>query len=109
MSVQEIHDITKIDKWFLWKIQGIIEKEKGLGDKGCLLYPPRSFKMVDTSAGEFSAETPYFYSSAGGDNEAEEYLAERSAKRRYWFLAPAQSALVRELNLTTRASNASAR
>ena len=81
LSVQEIHDITKIDKWFLWKIQGIIEKEKGLGDKGGLLYPPRSFKMVDTCAGEFSAETPYFYSSAGGDNEAEEYLAERERKK----------------------------
>ena len=41
-----------------------------------LLYPPRSFKMVDTCAGEFDAETPYFYSTTGGDNEAEAFLQE---------------------------------
>ena len=49
-----------------------------------LLYPPVSFKMVDTCAGEFAAETPYFYSTSIepngtiGENEAEMYLAERS-------------------------------
>ncbi len=42
-----------------------------------MLYPPRSFKMVDTCAGEFDAETPYFYSTTNGDNEAEQFLAER--------------------------------
>ena len=41
-----------------------------------LLYPPRSFKMVDTCAGEFDAETPYFYSTTGGENEAEAFLQE---------------------------------
>jgi carbamoyl-phosphate synthase large subunit len=34
--------------------------------------------MVDTCAGEFAAETPYFYSTTNGDNEAAAYLAERS-------------------------------
>ena len=43
-----------------------------------LLYPPVSFKMVDTCAGEFAAETPYFYSTTNGDNEAAMYLEERS-------------------------------
>ena len=44
-----------------------------------MLYPPRSFKMVDTCAGEFDAETPYFYSTTGGENEAELFLKEKRA------------------------------
>ena len=39
-----------------------------------MLYPPRSFKMVDTCAGEFDAETPYFYSVADGENEAASFI-----------------------------------
>ena len=51
-------------------------------DSSTLLYPPASFKMVDTCAGEFAAETPYFYSTSCepdgsiGENEAEAYLEE---------------------------------
>ena len=80
LTVDQIHDITKIDKFFLWKIEGIAEKDcrvKPDNDKA-LLYPPVSFKMVDTCAGEFAAETPYFYSTTNGNNEAKAYLAERS-------------------------------
>lgn len=73
LSVEEIHDITKIDKWFLWKLENICSMEK---EKGALLYPPTSFKMVDTCAGEFDAETPYFYSTSSGENEAEKFLKE---------------------------------
>ena len=113
LSVEEIHEITKIDRWFLWKLEGICEMEAGgvTGGKPALLvipvrggseqrsasegvfaldsvessfkrtspallYPPRSFKMVDTCAGEFAAETPYFYSTTGGINEAEMFLEE---------------------------------
>ena len=112
LSVEQIHDITKIDRWFLWKVENIIKMETAgvLGGKsaklmnhlgegevenraaGCnggetspastLLYPPASFKMVDTCAGEFAAETPYFYSTSCepdgsiGENEAEAYLEE---------------------------------
>ena len=42
------------------------------------------YKMVDTCAAEFAAETPYFYSTSIepngtiGENEAAMYLAERS-------------------------------
>ena len=43
-----------------------------------MFYPPRSFKMVDTCAGEFDAETPYFYSTTNGDNEAEAFLQENN-------------------------------
>ena len=35
------------------------------------------YKMVDTCAGEFSAETPYFYASYDSENEAEAFLQER--------------------------------
>ena len=74
LSVEEIHEITKIDKWFLWKLENIIKMEKA---DGSLIYKPQSFKMVDTCAGEFDAETPYFYSTSSGENEAEKFLLER--------------------------------
>ena len=127
LSVEEIHEITKIDEWFLWKLEKICEMENerdsrvrhgndtssasmsspesALSSSDCALsspesaspssacalslsdctlslsgltrqslFPPRSFKMVDTCAGEFDAETPYFYSTTGGENEAEEFL-----------------------------------
>jgi carbamoyl-phosphate synthase large subunit len=35
-----------------------------------------SYKMVDTCAGEFTAETPYFYSTRDAENEALEFLEE---------------------------------
>ena len=38
-----------------------------------------AFKMVDTCAAEFSANTPYFYSTYDGDNEAAEFIAEKEA------------------------------
>ena len=80
MTVDEIHEITKIDEWFLNKLVNIVENDFALAKSNpCannLLYPPRSFKMVDTCAGEFDAETPYFYSTTSGDNEAEQYLKE---------------------------------
>ena len=77
MGVEEIHALTKIDRWFLWKLENICAMERAAG--GAMLFPPRSFKMVDTCAGEFNAETPYFYSTAGGENEAELFLKERAA------------------------------
>lgn len=76
MTVEEIHNVTKIDEWFLWKLQNIANAEKAnemLGKKE-MLYPPRSFKMVDTCAGEFDAETPYFYSVVDGENEATSFI-----------------------------------
>ena len=73
LTVEEIHNITKIDEWFLWKLEKICHAELV---SASMLYPPRSFKMVDTCAGEFDAETPYFYSTTGGINEAELFLKE---------------------------------
>ena len=81
MTVDQIHEITKIDEWFLWKLEKICDAESAVpealeGSPKDLLFPPKSFKMVDTCAGEFDAETPYFYSTTSGDNEAEKYLEE---------------------------------
>ena len=69
MTVEDVHEITQIDRWFLWKIEKIARQG--------LKFEPKSFKMVDTCAGEFNAETPYFYSTTGGENEAEFFLKER--------------------------------
>ena len=68
LTVEDVHEITQIDRWFLWKIERIAREN--------LHFEPKSFKMVDTCAGEFAAETPYFYSTCDGENEAETYLKE---------------------------------
>ena len=86
LTPEQIHEITKIDMFFLQKIQKIAKTEQELHDSSSadkpqeLLYKPVSFKMVDTCAGEFSAETPYFYSTASGENEAKNYLNEIHSK-----------------------------
>ncbi len=98
-----IHEITKIDMWFLHKIanlaayentiqnsfdESLYRKGKLLGytdealnrlsGNKCKWHMPLSYKMVDTCAAEFSAETPYFYSCFGGECEAE--MLERSGR-----------------------------
>ena len=80
LSVKEIHEITKIDEWFLWKLENIA-KDDAKGEnaeiyKNGMLPAPTSFKMVDTCAGEFNAETPYFYACYDKENEAELFLKE---------------------------------
>ena len=104
-----IYDITKIDWWFLDKMQHLADLEKGLaqcnGQLSLEQYKTAKkygfqdktirrlaqvdtlpvenyragFKMVDTCAAEFSANTPYFYSTYDGDNEAAEFIAEKEA------------------------------
>jgi len=73
-TIDEIHLITKIDRWFLYGIKNIAEKKvepKGL-----------SYKMVDTCGGEFEAKTPYFYSIENSvENEALPFI-ENSKKER---------------------------
>lgn len=86
MTVQEIHEVTKIDEWFLYKLANIATMEKEAVAKSApsvhapMLYAPASFKMVDTCAGEFNAESPYFYSTTGGENEAEKFLEDLQKK-----------------------------
>ncbi|MBQ6927192.1 MAG: carbamoyl-phosphate synthase large subunit [Oscillospiraceae bacterium] len=104
ISVDQIFDITKIDRWFLWKLQSLAAFEQRIVSEGLtdadyreakrLGYPdealkrlcgPESvsgmemhYKMVDTCGAEFDAETPYFYSSF--DAECESRLFPRSGK-----------------------------
>mgnify|MGYP000476979070 CR=1 FL=1 len=105
-----IYDITKIDWWFLDKMQHLADLEKGLAQCNGVLSLEQyktakkygfqdktirrlaqvdtlpvenyraGFKMVDTCAAEFSANTPYFYSTYDGDNEAAEFIAEKEAE-----------------------------
>ena len=102
-----IHDITKIDIWFIDKLMILVEMENALKKAGKNLdaellkeakrieFPDNviarltgltedeikkmrhdnniraAFKMVDTCAAEFAAETPYYYSCFESENEAE--------------------------------------
>ncbi len=103
VTVDEIHAITKIDKWFIAKLQKLADYEaeiaNGLTEENYLKgkklgYPDAAikrlsgaeslpechsvFKMVDTCGAEFAAETPYFYSSF--DSECESRAFPRSGK-----------------------------
>lgn len=62
ISVDELHLITKVDRWFLYRLVNITQKTD--------LSKPIVYKMVDTCGGEFAAKTPYFYSvQNGAENE----------------------------------------
>ena len=100
ISVDTIFNVTKIDRWFLYKLMNLVETDRRLGKEKLtdelylkakkLGYPDAvierlskqkiqnrryaSYKMVDTCAAEFSAETPYFYSTYDEENEAEEFI-----------------------------------
>ena len=52
-----------------------------LAAKGKLAHIPATYKMVDTCAGEFNAETPYFYGGYDRENEAAQFLEERKNKK----------------------------
>ena len=108
ISYDEIHEITKIDIWFIDKIAILVEMEQALREtytkkkpftKELLKEAKRiefpdnviarltcktereihdlrheygivaAYKMVDTCAAEFAAETPYYYSVFGSENE----------------------------------------
>jgi carbamoyl-phosphate synthase large subunit len=104
ISYDHIHDITKIDKWFIDKLAIIVEMENALKTQPLtaellkeakrIEFPDTvisrltgksadeikqmrydnnivaAYKMVDTCAAEFEAETPYYYSVYGGEDEA---------------------------------------
>ena len=99
VSVDEIHGITKIDRWFLNKIKNLADFENHLKTDGYTdadYLPAKklgytdaaikrltgvkelpgmdfSYKMVDTCGAEFDAETPYFYSTADRVCEARQF------------------------------------
>ncbi|MGH2878399.1 MAG: carbamoyl-phosphate synthase large subunit [Solirubrobacteraceae bacterium] len=55
-SIEQIHERTDIDPWFLRELQILAE------DPQAPFRGERSFKSVDTCAAEFPARTPYYYS-----------------------------------------------
>jgi carbamoyl-phosphate synthase large subunit len=55
-SLDQIHERTDIDPWFLHELQILAE------DPLAPFRGERSFKSVDTCAAEFPARTPYYYS-----------------------------------------------
>ena len=105
ISVDKLHEITMIDNWFLNKLKNLVDLEKWLADgeltkekyltaknygyldstiermsgQKCPMKKTAVFKMVDTCAGEFQAETPYFYSTFDEENEAKQFI-ERTDK-----------------------------
>jgi carbamoyl-phosphate synthase large subunit len=56
VSVTRVHERTLIDPWFLRELQALAL------DPQAPFAGERSFRAVDTCAGEFPARTPYYYS-----------------------------------------------
>ncbi len=109
ITPEEIHAITQVDLWFLYKMQHIASvqraletrtlddalyrqaKEVGFTDGAItrisgqkIAHPLRAaYKMVDTCAAEFAAQTPYFYATFDEENEAAAFIAQNgSGKKR---------------------------
>jgi carbamoyl-phosphate synthase large subunit len=57
VTVEDIHDRTKIDPWFLRELSALAQEGDGSEGK------ERIYNSVDTCAAEFEARTPYYYSS----------------------------------------------
>jgi len=100
-SIEEIHNLTKIDPWFLRQIQMLAQveienenvdqlrswKRDGFSDSQIARKLDKSeseireerkklnilptYKVVDTCAAEFTAQTPYCYSTYAEENEIE--------------------------------------
>ncbi|MDE6658321.1 MAG: carbamoyl-phosphate synthase large subunit, partial [Oscillospiraceae bacterium] len=108
VSVAQIHEITLIDEWFLEKLKNLVELEEWLADgelteekyltakkygyldstierfsgQKCPLHRNAVYKMVDTCAGEFKAETPYFYATYDDENEAEQFIQSKNSGKK---------------------------
>ncbi len=98
MTIDEVFELTKIDRWFLHNIQQIVAetarlasldlrkaKKLGFSDRQLAIAHKTSedairdrrktasvvptYRLVDTCAAEFEAFTPYYYSTYGDENE----------------------------------------
>lgn len=100
ISVDRIFQITKIDRFFINKLKNLADFETAIAGKALdheqylegkrLGYTDKAlerisgnkvpehrnavYKMVDTCAAEFDAETPYFYSSYADEDEAYRHI-----------------------------------
>lgn len=105
MSIEEVHDVTTIDVWFLKKFMHIIEMEHALAKADAIdadLYLRAKkmgfldktieelsqkdisavkrlpvYKTVDTCAAEFEAETPYYYSTFDDESEVKPFSGKK--------------------------------
>ncbi|MDR0919157.1 MAG: carbamoyl-phosphate synthase large subunit, partial [Oscillospiraceae bacterium] len=110
ITPQQIHDLTKIDIWFLEKLSNLVKLEEWLKtdeltqekydiakkygyldntiskisgqNLSNIKRRLATFKMVDTCAGEFKAETPYFYSDFDEENEAKQFIEAKNTGKR---------------------------
>ena len=108
ITVEQIHEVTLIDEWFLEKLKNIIAVENELKNSELtddLYYRAKKmgflnrtieaitgkkceknllpvYKMVDTCAAEFEAQTPYFYSTFDKENEAEEFIENNKSDKK---------------------------
>jgi carbamoyl-phosphate synthase large subunit len=109
-TIDEVYDLTKIDKWFLHNVAEIVAETRSLKTKDLLRAKKLGFsdrqltvakgsteseirakrqssgvlptyRLVDTCAAEFEAYTPYYYSTYGDENERRD-----SAKRKVIIL-----------------------
>jgi len=109
-SIDDVYELTKIDRWFLRNVSQIVEETRCLKTKGLLhakklgfsdrqlavahgvteseirakrksLNTLPTYRLVDTCAAEFEAYTPYYYSTYGDENERRE-----STKRKIMIL-----------------------
>jgi carbamoyl-phosphate synthase large subunit len=100
-SIDEVYDLTKIDRWFLRNIAEVVAetgclktktflraKKFGFSDRQLAVARRASenairserktqgvaptYRLVDTCAAEFEAYTPYYYSTYGDENERRE-------------------------------------
>ncbi|HET9800196.1 MAG TPA: carbamoyl-phosphate synthase large subunit, partial [Chthoniobacterales bacterium] len=109
-SLDEVFDLTKIDRWFLRNLAEIVAESKclktktllrskklGISDRQLAMADGAdeikvrakriaekvtpTYRLVDTCAAEFEAYTPYYYSTYGDENERRE-----SGKRKVMIL-----------------------
>ena len=108
MSIEEIHNITKITEWFLEKLKNLADFEKSIeggnlteekyyigknygytdaalkrlsGVKELPAHKDCVYKIVDTCSSNFNTAAPYFYSKYDGECEARP-LADASEKEK---------------------------
>ena len=110
MSIDEVFELTKIDRWFLRNLAEIVAEQRSLNSKDFhrakkfgfsdrqlavanSISPAEvrakrqslgvlpTYRLVDTCAAEFEAYTPYYYSTYGDENERRE-----STKRKIMIL-----------------------
>ncbi len=107
VTCEQIHAITRIDLWFLYKLLHLVQIEKQLSTQPLteetyreakkLGYPdtvirrltqqeipyhiPATFKMVDTCGAEFDAQTPYFYATYDEEDEAAPFIRQKNSSK----------------------------